>query len=74
MASIKMCDFCGKVSNAMAAEVMIRIVDPNADFATQIRSAREMQMDASIKDCCHDCVAQFTKVRELKILEASSDL
>lgn len=78
MASIKMCDFCGTVKSQMAAEVMIRVIDPNADafdgYNVRPRDHREMQLDALIKDCCHDCVKQFTQVRELKVLEANGDL
>lgn len=77
MASVKMCDFCGAVKTQMAAEVLIRPVDVNADafdgYEVQ-RNTGAMQSRSSIKDCCHDCVEQFTKVRELKVLEANADL
>lgn len=78
MASIKMCDFCGKVSNQMAAEVLIRPVDLHSDvFADGYevrRTSRETQMDAFVKDSCHDCVKNFMQVRELKVLEANGEL
>lgn len=75
MASIKMCDFCGKVTNQMAAEVMIRPV-ANAEVFNDnpYRGPREAQMDAYVKDACHSCVGKFFEVRELKILEANDQL
>lgn len=77
MASVKMCDFCGAVKTQMAAEVLIRPVDSNADVFDGYevnRSTGAMQRPSMVKDCCHDCVEQFTKVRELKVLEANADL
>lgn len=75
MANIKMCDFCGKVSNQMAAEVLIRPVDMNADVFKDANAIKyDPRIDASVRDACHDCVKQFMQVRELKILEATGDL
>lgn len=74
MSNIKMCDFCGKVTNNIAAEIFIRPVDSHAEVFNQNRTGYSPQSDSYTKDACHDCVGKFFEVREIKVLEANGEL
>lgn len=69
MAQLIQCDFCGNITNQIAARVIIEPVSVNRhDMLNILRDDDyETIVDRLTRDCCKDCVSKFVETKAVPL-------